>query len=83
MSLVNMFSLTTMSITIAKFVIVRVWKKVPVMDDRLIAFVIAACASLLGVLTALTKSYLPGRPVFLQVMKSDFLVIAAFLPQLF
>lgn len=66
---VNVFANITVSMTITKFIIIAIWKKVPVMDDSFLAFFIISWASFLGSLTSFAKIYAPGRFVFNEVKK--------------
>ena len=63
----NTFANITLSVTILKFLIIAVWKRVPVMDDGLLAFFIKSWATLTGSLAGFAKMYAPGRPVFNEV----------------
>lgn len=52
--------------SIAKFMFICIWENIPVLDDSFIAVFLTLLAWMHGMLSALVKLYLPGRPVFNQ-----------------
>ena len=55
-------SLIALSITLAKFYIICMYKAFPVMDDNFLCVFLYTCANLISILSTLVKYYLGGRP---------------------
>ena len=63
----------TLTITITKFVFVFIYKSIPVMEDNFLSTFIYLTSNMVSILATLSRMYLPGRPIFNQVILEPYL----------
>ena len=61
----------SMMLTVTKFAFVCIYKSIPSMNDNFLSIYIYMSINMVSFLTTLSRKYLPGRPILLEVKKIE------------
>lgn len=69
-------SMIAFCITLTKFLIICVYKSIPVMDDNFISLFLIILVNIISILITVSRKYLPGRPILNEVkfLKTNFMI---------